>query len=58
MFTSIIQRLGRFARDESGPTAVEYAVMLAMIIIVCIGSLRLLGAAINSVFQSSADALN
>jgi pilus assembly protein Flp/PilA len=30
------QALVSFLRDESGPTAVEYAVMLALIIVVCI----------------------
>jgi pilus assembly protein Flp/PilA len=33
----------RFLRDEDGPTAVEYAVMLALIIVVCITALTALG---------------
>ena len=33
----------RFLRDESGPTAVEYAVMLALIIVVCIAAITTLG---------------
>jgi len=33
----------RFLRDESGPTAVEYAVMLALIIGVCIGAVGFFG---------------
>ena len=32
-----------FAKDESGPTAVEYAVMLALIIVVCITAVTALG---------------
>ena len=36
-------RIARFIKDESGPTAVEYAVMLALIIGVCIGSITLFG---------------
>lgn len=35
-----IQRLGR---DEDGPTAVEYSVMLALILIVCLAAIRTLG---------------
>ena len=31
--------LVRFAQNEDGPTAVEYAVMLALIIVVCIGAI-------------------
>jgi pilus assembly protein Flp/PilA len=58
MFTSIIQQLRRLLRDERGPTAVEYAVMLALIIIVVIGSVRLLGASSNSAFQSAVQALD
>jgi pilus assembly protein Flp/PilA len=58
MLTSIIQRLRRLVRDESGPTAVEYAVMLAMIIIVCIGSVRLLGTTSSSVFRSAERAID
>jgi pilus assembly protein Flp/PilA len=58
MFTSIIQQLRRLVRDERGPTAVEYAVMLALIIIVAMGSVRLLGASSNSTFQSAVNALD
>ena len=30
-----------FLQDEDGPTAVEYAVMLAFIVVACIGSVTL-----------------
>lgn len=33
----------RFLASEDGPTAVEYAVMLALIIVVCIGSVTTIG---------------
>jgi pilus assembly protein Flp/PilA len=33
----------QFLRDESGPTGVEYAVMLALIICVCIGAVGFFG---------------
>jgi len=33
----------RLLRDESGPTAVEYAVMLALIVGVCIGAVSFFG---------------
>ena len=38
-----MNRLLRLIRDESGPTAVEYAVMLALIIGVCIGAVGFFG---------------
>jgi len=40
-----------FLKKEDGPTAVEYAVMLALIIVVCIGTITILGQKANSVFN-------
>ena len=39
-----------FLKDESGPTAVEYAVMLALIIVVCIAAITALGSNANNTF--------
>jgi pilus assembly protein Flp/PilA len=39
-----------FLQDESGPTAVEYAVMLALIIVVCITAVTTLGTNANNTF--------
>jgi pilus assembly protein Flp/PilA len=41
-----------FLHREDGPTAVEYAVMLALIIVVCIGAITVLGQNANSTFTS------
>ena len=38
-----IPRLGRLLVSEDGPAAVEYAVMLALIIVVCITVIRSVG---------------
>ncbi len=46
--------LERFLRDEDGPTAVEYAVMLALIIVVCITAITALGTNANSTFANVA----
>jgi pilus assembly protein Flp/PilA len=43
-----------FLKDESGPTAVEYAVMLALIIVVCITSITVLGSNASSTFSNVA----
>jgi pilus assembly protein Flp/PilA len=40
-----------FVKDESGPTAVEYAVMLALIIVVCITAITTLGTNANNTFS-------
>jgi len=44
--------VGRFVADESGPTAVEYAVMLALIIVVCIAAVTTLGTNASSTFSN------
>jgi pilus assembly protein Flp/PilA len=41
-----------FARAEDGPTAVEYAVMLALIIAVCVATIGTLGINTNQVCQT------
>jgi pilus assembly protein Flp/PilA len=43
-----------FLRDEDGPTAVEYAVMLALIIVVCITAITTLGSNASSTFSNVA----
>ena len=40
-----------FLKAEDGPTAVEYAVMLALIIVVCIAAVTTLGKNANSTFS-------
>jgi len=40
----------KFLKAEDGPTAVEYAVMLALIIVVCIGAITTLGQNANTTF--------
>ena len=44
-------KLVSFAKDESGPTAVEYAVMLALIIVVCITAVTALGTNASNTFS-------
>ena len=45
------QSVVSFLKDESGPTAVEYAVMLALIIVVCITAITALGTNANNTFS-------
>ena len=44
-------------REEDGPTAVEYAVILGFIIAVCIGSVNLLAERLKDNFDTSAEAI-
>jgi len=46
----ITRKLVAFLQKEDGPTAVEYAVMLALIIVVCIAAITTLGTNANSTF--------
>jgi pilus assembly protein Flp/PilA len=46
-----------FLKEEDGPTAVEYAVMLALIVVVCIGSVTLVGTNASTKFSSVATAI-
>ena len=42
-----------FLKKEDGPTAVEYAVMLALIIVVCVAAVTTLGSNTNSTFDNA-----
>jgi pilus assembly protein Flp/PilA len=49
--SKLLSGVRRFLQDESGPTAVEYAVMLALIIVVCITAITTLGTNANNTFS-------
>jgi pilus assembly protein Flp/PilA len=50
----ITKKFVEFLKKEDGPTAVEYAVMLALIIVVCIAAITTLGSNANNTFSSVA----
>ena len=52
-----IRRLASLVADEDGTTAVEYAVMVAMIAVAVMGSVQLMTNAAQDSFSSSADAI-
>ena len=54
---SILNSVKKFMVSEDGPTAVEYAVMLALIVIVCLTALRAIGTNANTKFGEVRDAL-
>ena len=43
----------QFLREEDGPTAVEYAVMLALIVVVCIVAITTLGTNASEIFSNT-----
>ena len=48
----VFSRVRHFLVSEDGPTAVEYAVMLALIVVVCVAVIKSLGTSISSTFSS------
>ena len=54
---ALAQSVKRFIVSEDGPTAVEYAVMLALIIVVCLTAITAIGTNANATFNSVATKL-
>ena len=53
----MFQKLVNFFKDEEGATMVEYALMLALIAIVCIVMVKAIGTTANSTFSCAATEL-
>jgi pilus assembly protein Flp/PilA len=51
------EQVVKFLKREDGPTAVEYAVMLALIIVVCITAITALGTNANKTFTNVSNAI-
>ena len=47
-----MQHLLRLWREEEGQDIAEYAVMLAVILVIVVGTIRLIGSNANTVFSS------
>ncbi|MFN3194105.1 MAG: Flp family type IVb pilin [Aureliella sp.] len=54
----IIRVLFRFAADESGPTATEYAVLIALIVGTCVATVQTLASGTRDSFDASANAIS
>ena len=54
---NLISSVKRFLVSEDGPTAVEYAVMLALIIVVCLTAIQAVGTNANNKFNQVQNAL-
>ena len=56
---SSLKKISRIAaktiRDEEGATMIEYALMLALIAIVCFGAVQLVGTNTGNLYNNSAD---
>ncbi len=49
---ALVKKARTFFRSEDGPTATEYAVMLALIIIVALAAITLLGSKVEEIFTN------
>jgi pilus assembly protein Flp/PilA len=54
---SLAQKVQRFLVSEDGPTAVEYAVMLALIVIVCLTAISSVGTNTKATFTKVANSI-
>ncbi|OWK41646.1 Flp family type IVb pilin [Fimbriiglobus ruber] len=54
---AITKSVVEFMKKEDGPTAVEYAVMLALIVVVCIAAITAIGTNANSTFSAVGSAI-
>jgi len=54
---SFAQKVRHFLKSEDGPTAVEYAVMLALIIVVAMATVTSVGEGARDMFQTVGDKL-
>ncbi|MCA9113906.1 MAG: Flp family type IVb pilin [Planctomycetaceae bacterium] len=55
---NITNSIKQFLTSEDGPTAVEYAVMLALIVIVCLTAIGTIGTNANTKFEAVGTALS
>jgi pilus assembly protein Flp/PilA len=53
-----LEAVRKFLISEDGPTAVEYAVMLALIVIVCLAAISSLGTATRSTFETVTNSIS
>lgn len=53
----MLKFLNRLWSDEQGQDIAEYAVMLAVVLVIVVGTIRLIGANANNVFSSVASSI-
>lgn len=52
-----MKKILQFLQAEEGPTAVEYAVMMALIVLVCFAAIQAVGTQTSTSFQNSATSI-
>ena len=54
----MVSKVRRFLVSEDGPTAVEYGVMLALIIAVCAAGVKTLGTSVSGTFSAVSSSIS
>lgn len=49
---SLLRKINRFLAGENGPTAVEYAFMLALIVLTCFAAIQTMGERVSGTFTT------
>ncbi len=57
LMKTLVEKTCSFLRSEDGPTATEYAVMLALIVFICLAAITLIGNKVGSIFTNLTDGL-
>ncbi|MCU1440628.1 MAG: Flp/Fap pilin component [Rhodoglobus sp.] len=52
LYTNVLARLNSLRSEDEGATAVEYGLMVALIAVAVIGTVTLVGAALNGLFTT------
>lgn len=58
MFNKTLGRIRRFLAEEDGPTAIEYMVMISMIVIVCLLTINAIGTQTKKSFSESSQSIS
>ncbi len=53
-----MERTGNFLGDESGASALEYGLLIAMIAVVCIYAIKMLGINTSAIFTTVSDVIS
>ena len=54
----MFRKIQRLIRSEDGPTTVEYAILLALLVAMCLSAIAVTGGPVKAFWQGSSDSLN
>ena len=58
MFTKTLGSIRRFLAEEDGPTAIEYMVMISIIVIACLVAIHTIGSITHASYEDSSDSIS